>query len=516
LLQRWKTYFPNKSFADLDEEIEKHTKKSVSEIFKTDGEAQFRKHEKEVWEKIQAIDVISVGGGFNLDWVQNREIFWARRDSDGFDRIFIDRPALSDYPKRYQERDIKFQECADFIYTMPEGIFGFDEEEKRILSRDFKNLGGAVTVPRVNFPNTLIEVRDDLPLKEYKNVDVLFSVRTGCDFPKDVKVDWDIKRPLPENLQPYIISTHENSLEPLKPFENSSSILKYCPEVKTWNELKAGYLWQQKNPKLRAFLPRSQNGRWSWFRLWMKGKQPLNFWREGSGTSVDQPTLWEWMSHPDNAENFAAVLGAPVRHSYSPMYHKTFFKSQRVPFYKIHIEENEWSEAFPILEEWGLIAAAVTSPLKQKAGELVRKNPLNTLWKIKNSWRGESTDTVGALALMKNYFARSIVVWGGGGVLDALKEVLPQASYYSAQKGQPRDGSKEISNSEVLVWGDPHNSIDHVPVTWRPQIVIDLSYHDRSPARIYALKTGAQYISGHVMFTAQAQEQQTLWEEIFA
>ena len=516
LLERWKSYCPDLTFADLDAEIEKFENKLITEIFNDHGEAYFRQAEEKIWHKIQAKDVISVGGGFNLDWIKSdRKILWLRRDSDTPERIFLDRPSLSDYKKRFEVRNRLFVERAQLVYTVPEGLFHEDEEEEQILTGNFKNVGGLVTLPYRIYPNTLIEIRDDLEAKIYHTPNLLFSVRTGDQYPTGVKIDWDIKKPIPKGLKPYIISTHGNSTDALAPYEESESILKFCPVVNSWSELMAGLTWQQKNPKLRAFLPRSENGKWSWFRLWMKGKQPLNFWREGFGSAVDQPTLWEWLSHPEDVKSFAAVLGSPIRHSYSPAYHKSFFKNFDIPFYKIHIELNEFSEAFKVLEQLGLVAAAVTSPLKPAAGAMFGQLPINTLYKIKSKWQGANTDPSGAYALLKDFLQFKIVVWGGGGVLRTLQQVAPQASYYSSQKASVRERSKAIDNPEILVWCDPNNSVENIPAQWKPRVVVDLSYHDQSPARIYAQKIKAQYVSGLAMFVAQANEQQTYWKDMF-
>ena len=52
-------------FVDLDKEIEKSTKKTISGIFKLDGEAAFRKIETERLKEVSA-SVVSCGGGIIL------------------------------------------------------------------------------------------------------------------------------------------------------------------------------------------------------------------------------------------------------------------------------------------------------------------------------------------------------------------------------------------------------------------------------------------------------------------
>lgn len=491
--------------------------RSIHDIFQNDGEEAFRKLENEVWEQIQSADIVSVGGGFNLDLIQIPwKVLWLRRDTDSWHRIFLDRPSLVDYPQRFQQREKKFSERAHFIYTVPEGLVNPDPHEKQILNEDFENLGGAVTTPHYSFPNTWVEIRDDLPSvnsnhSPYPETQVFFSVRTKETYPLNTRIDWDIKKPIPTGLQPFIISTHENDISVLRPYESSGSILKYCPLVSTWKELEKGLEWQSKDPLKRSFLPRSENGKWSWVRLWLKNHQPLNFWREGLGSSLDQPTLWEWISHPNNVKAFAAVLGSPILHSYSPTYHKTCFLLKGLPFYRIQIEESEWDEAIPILRKMGLVACAVTSPLKKKAGELVGSSPLNTLAWNGTQWIGHNTDPEGAQSLLMPFKSQVLVVWGGGGVIESLKGVIPEASYYSAQEAKPRIGSKEVEKPEVLVWADSHDSSQKLPPQWSPQVIVDLNYRDDSPGRAAAQKLKCQYVSGLAMFTTQAQAQQSFW-----
>ncbi len=515
LLQRWRIYCPELAFADLDQEIEKAEGALISDIFLNQGEAYFRELERKVWHQLGPFHVVSVGGGFDLDLISpEHKILWVRRDQDRFDRIFLDRPPLPEYKKRFQERELNFQKRAHSIYTLPEGLFKTDEEEKKILLNQFDNVGGTVTLPLQVYPGTLIEVRDDLQMKNYATDQLLYSVRQGLTYPENVKIDWDVRQPLPEGLDPYILSTHENSLKDLQLYENTNAILKFCPLIHSWSELLEGLKWQMKNPDQYVFLPRSVDGRWNWFRLWMKGRQALNFWREGSGSSLDQPTLWQWLSHPLSPQQFAAVLGNPVQHSFSPVYHKSFFLNQGLPFYRIQIEESEWMEAIQILDKLGMVAAAVTSPLKVEAGKWLGQKPLNTLWKTKSTWSGDNTDRLGAESLLADYKKRIVVVWGGGGVLQILKEVLPEASFYSSRAGKPRENFQMMKDPEVLVWADPHDSIDQIPRHWKPKLIIDISYHDQSVAKKYAQKIAAEYVSGLKMFVRQAEEQQKFWREL--
>ena len=77
-------------FIDADQEIEKETGRSVSELFATDGEAAFRERERGLLRRLLAgpVCVIASGGGAYLDPATRAEIrargrsVWLRADLD--------------------------------------------------------------------------------------------------------------------------------------------------------------------------------------------------------------------------------------------------------------------------------------------------------------------------------------------------------------------------------------------------------------------------------------------------
>lgn len=543
LLQRWKLYQPDYEFFDLDHEIEKQSGCNFIDFFNQIGEAEFRKVENQVFQSLtQDLDanrIISCGAGFDLSQIPDTvSIIWIRRDTDSQGRIFLDRPrldvktsALNEFLDRYPAREAMYLKYADQIYTMPEGLTKPDPDEKTILL-DRVKIEACVTLSqtlKVENTDATFEWRDDLLTEKQffhlkiKTQNILYSVRTDQDIPEFVlqsqyRVDWDLKRLVPASDQIYYLSTHEDRIDQalvvLKPYENTRYHLKLCPFVETWQDLKKGYEWQQQDPKKRNFLPRSKDGRWDWFRLLMKNHQSLNFVRIGEGSSLDQPTLWQWLSTPQRIfPKFSAVLGSPVRHSYSASFHKEFFQPLNIPFFKIQINEEEWNVAIKILENWGLAFAAVTSPLKNKAGELVGQPALNTLVRDfeSNRWKFANTDHDGFKFLFQNLKEEHVVVWGGGGLLHLLKSHLPRASFYSARSGVPREGSSEVNNPDVIIWASGPSDIHAVPSSWKPSKIIDLSYIENSVARELALKLGCLYRSGLGMFLEQAHAQQKFW-----
>jgi len=549
LLKRWKIYDPNAQIFDLDLEIENQQKMTVSEIFHTLGEKKFREIENQVFHRLCLHEnaVIACGAGLDTSQiVPNTEVIWIRRDSDSEGRIFVDRPrlnesvsAITEFIERFQIRDSLYSKAAHCTYTLPEGLNDIDAQEKEILL-GAPRMQGTMTVLKSelkghrNYQDVVFEWRDDLlSLDEFLKIEkflnqqqILYSVRTDQEIPtfviqKKMKIDWDLKRPFPKDLDVHYVSTHEDqlmkALDQLRPYELSKYHLKLCPLVTDWKELEVGYNWQQTDPQRRNFLPRSTDGSWSWFRLMMKTKQKLNFFREGGlGSSLDQPTIWEWLSQPITAQNkFAAVLGTPIRHSHSPVFHKNFFSAFHIPFYKIKIDSQDWSASTAVLKNWGLSFAAVTSPLKTQAGELVNQSALNTLALDSrgNSWIGTNTDFVALEKILNPFQSSKVVIWGGGGLLETFQNLLPNAFLYSARTGLPRVGQvEEVSAPEVLIWAAGNSDILKVPEHWRPQVIIDMSYKENSPAREFAAFRSIKYQSGHELFELQAKAQQQFWK----
>lgn len=551
LLKRWKIYQPEAVTFDLDEEIEKLTGLSVVDFFHKNGEAEFRIQEVKIFESLLELEaktqVIACGAGFNLtELPQEAHVIWVRRDSDSKGRIFTDRPRLNaslapldEYHRRFYSREPLYMSVADQIYTVPEGLQSPDLEEKEILLGR-PSVDAVVTLLKdeklspLN-QNVTFEWRDDLltesefleVTKKHSNKKILFSVRTPKSIPtqalkQNSLIDWDLQRPLPESRQVHILSTHENhlatALQKIRPYEGQPYHLKLSPLIETWEELEQGFLWQQTDPQGRNFLPRSRDGRWAWFRLFMKAHQKLNFVREAHGSSQDQPTLWQWLSAPRQAfRGFAAVLGFPIDHSYSPAFHKAYFMNLKKPFFKIPLIEKEWNVALPLLEKWGLQFAAVTAPLKLVAGEWVKeKGPINTLIydKIFQTWKGFNTDALALNQILSTYKDLRVVVWGGGGLVPSLRAALPEALYYSARTGQPRDLATAFFEPEVIIWAAGNADLSTIPQQWKPKLILDMSYTENSPAREWAQKTQSQYKSGLELFETQAELQQKLWESV--
>jgi shikimate kinase len=599
-LRRVKSYYSEAGQSvlclDLDHEIELRTTRSVQDIFTKDGEGEFRRVELETYAAVDRETAASenvylaVGAGFDPLRISSQwKALWIRRTSDSRGRIFTDRPrlnaalsSLQEFEERFESRQKSFSARADETLWLDEGLDSADLAEKNFVLNDFHELGGALTLLPENFHSRFdqwlmarlkwgirwFELRDDLLSEEQINIALrilpddraLMSFRLLERFESTKKFvekyrlafDWSLDLGPCELLSPRFLSLHDRktgeSLEsyfarfPSIPTEGT--VLKAAPFVSDFTELASGDVWQKAAPNVRAFLPRSNdatNARWAWYRALRLASAPLNFIREGDGSGADQPTLLQWarMRELKKAPSqFAAVLGDPVQHSFTPMEHKDFFARMGAPVFSIRVPECEWSAALDILRGWGLVWAAVTAPLKVQAFKTcsIRDQSseafgaINTIqWdKERLGWKGTNTDLFGFKEVIAAETSLGqVAVWGGGGTLNIIKAVLPQAQYFSIRTGEnrsPNGISAKDLKPDTVIWAASRSrgEAQKMPTSaWQPKVVIDLNYAEDSSGRAFTLdrvrtidgvERAARYVSGLKMFRAQAKAQREFWE----
>lgn len=509
---------------------------------------------------------------------------------------------LDEYLQRFAEREKRYRARADEVLILDEGLdsdeAGLDSAEAHFFlgNQELAESGAAITLMPDVFANAAdespvssqvswrrgladwwqrrltwglgwVELRDDLlsesqfveALELLPNKKVLLSFRdekrreasAALVASEGLAFDWPLERgPCPYG-EPQVYSLHErlpgqSVSTALRRFDVVSgeavSILKAALPVENFSDLQEGEEWRQADPHRRVFLPLSADGRWTWYRLRVGRHAPLAFVRESDGSGADQPTILQWWRETRLAghQQFAAVLGAPVAHSRTPIEHRSFFAVDDVPVYAIRMSEADWSSgALEFLRLLGLRWAAVTAPLKKLAYETCRDGGLecensdmpaiNTLaWSSptfeRGRWLGENTDLEGFAAMLlsmrelgEREFSR-FAVWGGGGTLEMMRRVLPEAEFFSARTGQNRrDGGPqaEVYLPEVVVWAAGAEDANIIETfSWHPKVVVDLSYTEDSPGRSYAVACGAHYVSGLEMFRVQARAQRRFWREV--
>lgn len=534
----------NSPGADLDQYIEQREKISLLDIFKTNGEQYFRELELKYFNELvgkASIEYISVGAGFKfIDKPKFSKIIWLRRESDALGRIFFDRPKLSnkddltEFLAKYQERENYYHSISDQIIDLGEGDFSIQQFEKDLLQENLKPVSGILTDSKYNRISEAFfkdlkcdynEFRDDKSVHfDYKNK-TLYSFRlkkASFEQKQSDLSDWALELGAPK-VNTEIISLHDGDSTDFEPFSKGKH-LKFAPMVSSFKDLIAGFRWQQNDPDNRSFLPRSNSGRWLWFRLFMKGKQKLNFFKIYDPEVADQPNFRQWYNHPDCSKEFAAVIGKDVRYSWSPDYHADFFlKNFNIPFYTISIYPEDFLEGFNFLKSIGLRFACITSPFKKEILQMDLKTNLavrnltscNTIYLKDGQIYGELTDHMGLINSFKNDEIRgqSSVIWGGGGLKETLQSIFKDNIQISARVGS------ELTNYKVnnLVWAAGEKKIGPLPPeSWKIERIIDLNYSEHSIARQIAKDRKIKYISGAEMFVQQALLQQEFWNKMEA
>ncbi|MBY0470883.1 hypothetical protein K2X30_06900 [bacterium] len=544
---------------DLDEEIVKRSGKSVALIFEQEGEPSFRAWEEKVFKQLfearKGDAYIAIGAGFEFELPSEEcRVLWIRRMTDSLPRIFLDRPRLDasvspaeEYLQRFEKREARYAALATDVWMIPEGFEKPNAFEKDFVLGTMPEIPGTLTVlPEhfrrgLNLPaSQLYEVRDDLldseqiaqALMILPAEKTLYSIRKGTKPPEGVLTDLAMEFPSQSVAYSHMVSCHERRgtiSETARALEEAGKkmnarFLKLAPVVQNFSELWEGHQWAFQDFEHRAFLPRSapeQEGRWRWYRLLEFGTQPLSFYRLGQGSSPDQPYLFEVLKLQPQSD-FAAVLGYPIDHSRTPSEQFEFFYQRGVGVLAIPVPEAECEDALRVLQHLGMKYAAVTAPLKTQVAKLCKnegsvEDSVNSLYwsKQEECWVGTNTDLEGLRWLPEDVKNASTVVWGGGGTLPVLKNSLPGASFYSAQTGQPREGQAAPAESpRAVIWCVGRTRGGAMPPRdWHPQVVVDLNYSEDSPGRELALRSGAKYVSGAVMFEAQAKAQREFWGE---
>lgn len=576
LLKRIQSYYHEKScelqVLDLDFEIEKRTGRSIADIFSKDGEASFRRIEGEVLQALydeltEVPTFVALGAGYKASVPKGVHVIWVQRSSDVNGRVFTDRPRLdpnetplSEYFSRWEERQERYRKVSNEVLLLNEGEKTSLAEKHFFLNNIKLPMGSAITLfphnlsspnfkgfiqKRVEWGYRFFELRDDLLTKEQvdlalkviPNDRVLLSVRKKESYllsllSDEYAWDWALELGPPPKEVPTIVSLHElqaeenfaQALSRLSLAANGA-IQKCALPVSQWSEIQQGHEWSMAE-KNRSFLPRSEDGRWQWYRWLALASAPISFIKEDTQSSAaDQPSLLEAATRGEFSEEleFAAILGWPVDHSWTPSEQQEFFVKRAAPVLRVPVKKNEVSKALSILKNFGLRWAAVTAPLKQDvykecsshSDRAEKLGSVNTLQLVGTSWVGHNTDWDGLQQLFLSIpLIASVAVWGGGGTLELIKELLPQAKLYSARTGKPRTEDTVEESPDIVVWAcGRFEGMTWPSSNWHPKKVIDLSYAANSAGKEYALLSKAEYLSGESMFFTQAKQQRRFWNE---
>ena len=539
--------FSDISFYCLDEEIEKSTQKTIKDIFSENGESHFRDLEIQVLDQLLCENekcIVALGAGFIGVKPVDTKSLWLSRPTNPKDYYFLDRPMLDDSmdlnQQRFQEREERYNQWADAKIELVENVNNLTDYQVQFFENLLLEKNNELNLDQwmITYNNDLndlelkalkgggvsrVEYRDDLCefSKVPMNEDRLLSFRKEkpVSFPAGEFWDWPLEWGM--EAESSILSLHimdESLSKTIKNLPETDQIIKLALPINSFEELIEGHRWRMEKPQKRCFLPMSKNGRWSWYRLLHSQDSPINFLKMQQGSAFDQPSLMEVLNFDSNFKNFAAILGTPVNHSLTPSFHHDFFKKKKANVLRVDIAESEFDLAIHFLQELGLKWAAVTSPLKKKAAQLInsKDEAINTLMFKNDQWVGINTDPVGLDRLFQDLKTDKIAVWGGGGTLSSLESKDLNLSYYSSRTGQIKKGDIKVE-PEALIWAVGRDNFQKQglfpPKDWPIKVVFDLNYSQNSPGRLAAHRFSCQYVSGLTMFQGQALAQQEFWNE---
>ena len=568
-------------FFDLDQEIEKITGQTISVLFKK-GDPYFRRWEQKIFKQITSSLIknktyfIAVGAGFTFKKPANWNVIYLFREGDKTGRVFLNRPSLTnqapltEYKTYYNKRTPYYIKQADErlfrrehfkqLETSDLLFLGLNQLKKPVFSltlypellpKNTKKLK-AFLQKRLYWGLRFFELNDQhcslgfarQIQKLIPSEKILFSSQASKKFLKissKTHWSWDISLGHPPQ-RATVLSLHKRGRASLKSLLKDFSKyknyhLKLAVEIFNLKELETASHWQKEDPKNRSFLPRSKEGRWSWFRQAFGSQMHLHFIKEHDlsftkyqKTAVlDQPFFSQAVPFIKKPKALAGILADPVKTLATPSEQNHFFyKKNSISVLALSLKEKEMTKQnLKILNRFGFIFFAVSSPLKHKAFLSADKKDKisnsfktsNTLIFYNNIWKAFNTDWNG-LQKLKSYSSNQTVVWGGGGIKPVLQKILPLAQFYSARKAKPlykKDAIKSVS-PQTLIWAVGRTRMKEgcqwPPKHFKPKQVIDINYTEDSPGLEYALKVKAIYTNGFSYFKEQALKQRELFKKI--
>lgn len=562
-------------FFDLDKEIEKSLGQSIGSLFEK-GEAFFRKQEKKVFQNLiqslpkNTICFVSVGAGFVFQKQSSWNVIHLGRPTDETGRVFLNRPrlkaslgAFEEYISLYKKRQAYYLKQADEILFRREHFKKLELSD--LLFLGIKKLKTSYFTLRLNpqdVPNEIeklkpylkkrfhwglryFELNDETADKSFiqkikkitPDSKLLYSSQQSRKFlsiKNKLNWSWDIRLGKPPGGVS-ILTLHERQNKNLKSLLEEFSLyksfhLKLAVEIYNLKELQIAYDWFCADPENRSFLPRSQEGRWLWFRQAFGPQMKLHFIKEKTTNwdVLDQPFLSQAAPFVKKRKALAGVLGDPISFSATPAAQSASFHKYSIPVLTIPLKEKEMTkESLNTFKQLGFVFFAVTSPLKKKAflcagacDSIAKKfQAVNTLIFHNKIWKAFNTDWHGFQNL-KKYSSKQTAVWGGGGVKPILRQLLPKAKLYSARTGKlifAKEKTKSFS-PRTVIWAVGRKRMKEgckmPPKHWNPIKVVDINYTEDSPGLEYALQTSAKYISGMKLFKKQAKKQREIFKKI--
>ncbi|MBK5287446.1 MAG: shikimate dehydrogenase [Acidimicrobiia bacterium] len=247
-----------------------------------------------------------------------------------------------------------------------------------------------------------------------------------------------------------------------------------------------------------------------------------------------------------------AVIGAPVRHSRSPVIHNAAFAAAQLDWVYVALEvpPGRGAEAIRALPVLGLTGVNVTMPHKADAARACDEltpvaralGSVNTVVvRDDGSCFGASTDGEGFLRALADEgldpAGRSVLVLGAGGAARAVAEALVRVGAEVAVASRRPEAAREVAaaipgveprpwpsgaagDAEIVVNATPIGMGDDPTVPLPPlagQWIVDLVYHPLETNFLReAMECGAKAIGGLGMLVHQAALAFELWTGVSA
>lgn len=273
-------------------------------------------------------------------------------------------------------------------------------------------------------------------------------------------------------------------------------LLKYAPRVKSWVELRYAYQLYKVHEKSGArlsFFP--QGKRWNWMRIQrLFGGNQLNYISSGCEEySTLPPTVDFFLPYIQTTVpvDLYGVIGAEAHRSIGDFFHQycaRLSKDAGFAYVKIPLNSTEIDNCLHLLPQLGFRGLSVTTPLKRAIAEsnFVGCNSDlragNTLVLLKGSFMLEDTDETGMLAALDEIEAAGVtpgetVLYGSGGVADALKRALVKRNWSPVHILSARDGWRTFPAKRVqlIVNASGADAGENAPVC---EAWLDLRYSD--------------------------------------
>ena len=254
-----------------------------------------------------------------------------------------------------------------------------------------------------------------------------------------------------------------------------------------------------------------------------------------------------------------AVVGSPIRHSRSPLFHNRSFTERGNRAFMIPVHAAEFANVVDFLREGGLCGAAVTVPFKAHALSFARQHgqvtdranvvgAANTLYRTAGGeWVADNTDVVGVIAPLREVCglgkARRAAVIGAGGAARATvyalladgwdvrvyNRTVAHAQELVESVGGHREAAYSLEALREVAPGAFDLVVQTTPIGMEGGIAGDPSAayrfdgHEIAYDLIYAppqtaflaraAQAGCRTLNGEGMFLGQAAEQQRIFRE---